>query len=121
MSTKNVNIVAVASKIKCSVYKLNLVLNLIRNMSINTALLQLQFCQKRVAKDVLVCLYSAIANAQHNYSLDVDNLYIKGLYCGKAFVLKRIKPRARGRTSVVHKCFCNLRIVLGELSYGTKS
>ena len=83
--------------IKTSPQKLNLVAQLIRNKPVVKALSDLRFSKKRVAKDVSSCLQSAIANAENNHGLDVDELFVQSAYVGKNMVLKRGRPRARGR------------------------
>ncbi len=88
---------AVARMLRVSPQKLNLVAQLIRGKKVSTALADLQFSRKRIAVDVRKCLESAIANAENNHDLDVDDLVVKEAYVGKALVLKRFHARARGR------------------------
>jgi large subunit ribosomal protein L22 len=104
--------------LRVSTYKLNLVANLIKGKHVNTALSDLLFSRKRIAKDVYKILQSAIANAENNYNLNVDNLVVKEAFVGKDIVLKRVAPRARGRASGINKCFSNITIVLNENSKG---
>jgi large subunit ribosomal protein L22 len=94
--------------------KLNLVANLIRGLKAESAISELTFSRKRVSKDVKKLLESAIANAENNHDLDVDKLYIKEICVGKAFVLKRWRARARGRSGKLLKPFSNMRIILSE-------
>ena len=102
---------AVARMIRVSPQKLNLVAQLIRGKKVATALADLQFSRKRIAQDVKKCLESAIANAENNHDLDVDDLIVAEAHVGKALVLKRITPRGRGRSGRIFKPFSHLTIV----------
>ena len=106
--------------IKGSFYKLNLVANLIRGMSVIDADVQLTFCEKRVAVIVKKLLSSAVANAEHNFKIDRSRLNIVRVDVGKAMVLKRSMPRGRGRATRIEKRFSNLRIVLTEKNIDNK-
>lgn len=106
---------AVARMLRVSPQKLNLVAQLIRGKKVSTALADLQFSRKRIAVDVRKCLESAIANAENNHDLDVDDLVVKEAYVGKALVLKRFHARARGRGARILKPFANLTIVVREV------
>jgi large subunit ribosomal protein L22 len=105
---------AVARMIRVSPQKLNLVAQLIRGKKVSTALADLEFSRKRVARDVRKCLESAIANAENNHNLDVDDLVVSQAFVGKALVLKRFHARARGRGARIEKPFSNLTIVVRE-------
>ena len=105
---------AVLRMLRVSPQKLNLVAQLIRGKKVSTALADLQFSQKRIAGDVRKCLESAIANAENNHDLDVDDLVVKEAFVGKALVLKRFHARARGRGARILKPFANLTIVVRE-------
>jgi large subunit ribosomal protein L22 len=107
---------AVARMLRVSPQKLNLVAQLIRGKKVATALADLEFSRKRVARDVRKCLESAIANAENNHNLDVDDLVVKEAYVGKALVLKRFHARARGRGARIEKPFANLTIVVREVA-----
>ncbi len=107
---------AVARMIRVSPQKLNLVAQLIRGKKVSTALADLEFSRKRIARDVRKCLESAIANAENNHNLDVDDLVVKEAYVGKALVLKRFHARARGRGARIEKPFANLTIVVREVA-----
>ena len=107
---------AVARMIRVSPQKLNLVAQLIRGKKVSTALADLEFSRKRIAHDVRKCLESAIANAENNHNLDVDDLVVKEAYVGKALVLKRFHARARGRGARIEKPFSNLTIVVREVA-----
>jgi large subunit ribosomal protein L22 len=106
---------AVLRMVRVSPQKLNLVAQLIRGKKVSTALADLEFSRKRIAKDVRKCLESAIANAENNHDLDVDDLVVKEAFVGKALVLKRFHARARGRGARILKPFSNLTIVVREV------
>ena len=106
---------AVARMLRVSPQKLNLVAQLIRGKKVATALADLQFSNKRIAKDVKKCLESAIANAENNHDLDVDELVVSQAHVGKALVLKRFAPRGRGRMGRILKPFANLTIVVRQV------
>jgi large subunit ribosomal protein L22 len=105
---------AVAHNLRVSPRKLNLLAQLIRGKRCERALAELQFSQKRISQDVRKALQSAIANAENNHQLDVDRLYVAEATVGKALVMKRFTPRARGRAARIEKAFSNLRLVLRE-------
>src|SRR6186997_171985 len=106
---------AIARMLRVSPQKLNLVAQLIRGKKVATALADLQFSQKRIAKDVRKCLESAIANAENNHDLDVDELIVSEAHVGKALVMKRFHPRGRGRMGKILKPFANLTIVVRQV------
>ena len=106
---------AVARMLRVSPQKLNLVAQLIRGKKVATALADLEFSRKRIAREVRKCLESAIANAENNHDLDVDDLVVKEAFVGKALVLKRFHARARGRGARILKPFSNLTIVVREV------
>ena len=101
--------------LKTSTQKLNLVSRMIRNKPVNVALAQLKFSKKRIAKDVRKCLESAIANAENNHDLDIDELVVSEAYVGKNLVLKRGRPRARGRYGKILKPFSQLTIKVKQI------
>jgi large subunit ribosomal protein L22 len=105
---------AVATTVRGSPYKLNLVAGLIRGKKAGDALNILSFSRKAMAVDVRKCLASAIANAENNHNLDVDALIVKEASVGKSIVMKRFTPRARGRSSRIIKPFARLRVVVLE-------
>jgi large subunit ribosomal protein L22 len=109
---------AVTRMLRVSPQKLNLVAGMIRGKKVATALADLQFSRKRIAKDVRKCLESAIANAENNHDLDVDDLVVAEAHVGKALVLKRFSPRGRGRVGRIFKPFANLTIVVREVEAG---
>ncbi len=106
---------AVARMLRVSPQKLNLVAGLIRGKKVATALADLTFSRKRIAREVKKCLESAIANAENNHSLDVDDLVVAEAHVGKALVIKRVTPRGRGRMGRILKPFANLTIVVREV------
>jgi large subunit ribosomal protein L22 len=106
---------AVSRMLRVSPQKLNLVAQLIRGKKAASALADLQFSRKRIAKDVRKCLESAIANAENNHDLDVDDLVVAEAHVGKALVIKRFTPRGRGRVGRIFKPFSNLTIVVREV------
>jgi large subunit ribosomal protein L22 len=107
---------AVARMLRVSPQKLNLVAQLIRGKKVSMALADLEFSRKRIARDVRKCLESAIANAENNHDLDVDDLVVSQAHVGKALVLKRFHARARGRGARILKPFANLTIVVREVA-----
>jgi large subunit ribosomal protein L22 len=106
---------AVARMLRVSPQKLNLVAQMIRGKKVDTALADLQFSRKRISTEVKKCLESAIANAENNHDLDVDDLVVSQAFVGKALVLKRFHARARGRGARILKPFSNLTIVVREV------
>jgi len=106
---------AVARMLRVSPQKLNLVAGLIRGKKVATALADLEFSRKRIAKDVRKCLQSAIAKAENNHDLDIDDLIVAEAHVGKALVMKRFTPRGRGRAARIAKPFSNLTIVVREV------
>lgn len=106
---------AIGRMIRCSPRKLNLVAGLIRGMPAERALVQLAFSKRSAAADVRKVLQAAIANAENNLALDVDRLVVSEASVGKALVMKRFRPRARGRASAIQKPFSNLRVIVREV------
>ncbi len=105
---------AFSRSIRVSPRKLNLMAQLIRGKSAEAALAELTFNKRRIAIEVKTVLESAIANAENNHQLDVDQLYVAQAYVGKSIVMKRWSPRARGRVGHITKPFSNLTIVVRE-------
>jgi len=106
--------VAKDNTIRVSQLKLANITRLIVNQKVNKAVEQLKFSNKRVSQNVLKVLNSAIANAENNKQLDIDNLYVKEAYIGKSLSMKRFRPRAKGRASSILKPFSKLTIILEE-------
>ena len=113
MSIENTSI-AKDNTIRTSQLKLANIVRLIVNQKVNKAVEQLKFSNKRVSQNVLKVLNSAIANAENNKKLDIDNLYVKEAYVGKSLSMKRFRPRAKGRASSILKPFSKLTIILEE-------
>ena len=109
---------AKAKSIRTSGQKLNLVAKSIRGCSIKVAIDQLTFSKKRVSREVLKVLNSAIANAENNFGLDIDKLVVSEAYVGKSLVMKRMRARARGRAARILKPFSKLTILLKEIEEG---
>jgi large subunit ribosomal protein L22 len=107
---------SVSRVIRISPQKLNLVAQLIRGKKVATALADLEFSRKRIAKDVRKCLESAIANAENNHDLEVDDLVVAEAHVGKSLVIKRFHARGRGRAATVMKRFSHLTIVVREVA-----
>ena len=116
----NLEATAKVRMLKTSPQKLNLVSRMIRNKPVNIALAQLKFSKKRIAKDVRKCLESAIANAENNHDLDIDELVVSEAYVGKNLVLKRGRPRARGRYGKILKPFSQLTIKVKQILANNK-
>ena len=106
--------IAKDNTIRVSQLKLANITRLIVNQKVNKAVEQLQFSNKRISQNVLKVLNSAIANAENNKQLDIDNLYVKEAYVGKSLSMKRFRPRAKGRASSILKPFSKLTIILEE-------
>ena len=106
---------AVSKMLRISPQKLNLVAQMIRGKKVASALADLEFSRKRISRDVRKCLESAIANAENNHDLDVDELVVAEAHVGKALVIKRFHPRGRGRMGRIFKPFANLTIVVREV------
>ena len=100
--------------LKISPLKLQKITRAISGMPVAEAMKNLTFCNLRIAKDIKMLLKSAMANAENNFGMDIDNLYIFRVDTGKAFVMKRFQARARGRGTRILKPFCNIRIILTE-------
>ncbi|VAV97815.1 LSU ribosomal protein L22p (L17e) [hydrothermal vent metagenome] len=107
--------IAVCKMVRISPQKLNLVAGLIRGKKVERALADLTFSKRRIAGDVKKVLESAIANAENNHGLDVDSLVVAEASVGKSLVMKRFRPRARGRTGKILKPFSRIRILVREV------
>lgn len=113
--TKDLSTVkAVYRNLRSSPRKINDILRSIRGKKADIALRNLQFSEKRVSKEISKTIKSAVANAENNNQLDIDNLFIKEAYVGKGMVMKRYRPRARGRAGEIKKPFSNLTIIVSE-------
>ncbi len=114
MQKNSTLIKAVNKNVRSSARKIALVLDYIRGKKADVALRDLEFARKRIAKDVSKTVKSAIANAENNFQFDIDNLFVKEAYVGKSLVMKRFRPRAKGRASGIKKPFSRITIVLAE-------
>ena len=114
MEKNNSTVKAINKNVRTSPRKLSLVLNFIKGKKADVALRDLEFSRKRISNDVSKTVKSAISNAENNYQLDIDNLFVKEAYVGKSLVMKRFRPRAKGRASPIKKPFSRITIVLEE-------
>ena len=116
---------AVNNSIRTSVRKLNPILQSIVGKKVDVAIRDLQFSAKRITKDIRKTISSAVANAENNFQYDIDSLIVKEAYCGKKIVMKRFRPRAKGRAAPILKPWSTVTIILSEIkkmeSHGTKS
>ena len=116
---------SVNNSIRTSVRKLNPILKSIVGKKVDVAIRDLQFSAKRITKDIRKTISSAIANAENNFQYDIDNLIVKEAYCGKKIVMKRFRPRAKGRAAPILKPWSTVTIILSEIkqmeSHGSKS
>ena len=114
MEKNNTIIKAINKNVRTSSRKLALVCNFIKGKKADIALRDLEFSRKKIAKDVSKTVKSAISNAENNFQFDIDNLFVKEAYVGKSLVMKRFRPRAKGRASPIKKPFSRITIVLEE-------
>ena len=114
MEKNNILVKAVNKNVRSSTRKIALILDFIKGKKVDIAIRDLDFTRKRIAHDVKKTVKSAIANAENNYQYDIDSLYVKEAYVGKSIVMKRFRPRAKGRASAIKKPFSRITIVLGE-------
>ena len=116
---------SVNNSIRTSVRKLNPILKSIVGKKVDVAIRDLQFSEKRITKDIRKTISSAVANAENNFQYDIDNLVVKEAYCGKKIVMKRFRPRAKGRAAPILKPWSTVTIILSETKqlekHGTKS
>ena len=124
---KNTKLVKSINKnVRSSTRKLNPILKSIVGKKVDLAIRNLSFSDKRISKDIKKTISSAVANAENNYQYDIDNLIVKEAYCGKQVVMKRFRPRAKGRASPIMKPYSNVTIILTEKeqqkeNHGSKS
>ena len=111
--------------IRSSVRKLNPILKSIVGKKVDVAIRDLQFSEKRITRDIRKTISSAVANAENNFQYDIDNLVVKEAYCGKKIVMKRFRPRAKGRAAPILKPWSTVTIILSETKqlekHGAKS
>ena len=122
---KEVIVKSINNGVRSSVRKLNPILKSIVGKKVDVAIRDLQFSAKRISKDIRKTISSAVANAENNFQYDIDNLVVKEAYCGKKIVMKRFRPRAKGRAAPILKPWSTVTIILSEVkqmeSHGTKS
>ena len=114
MEKNNTLVKAINKNIRSSPRKLSLICNFIKGKKVDVVLRDLEFTRKRIAKDVSKTVKSAVSNAENNYQFDIDNLFVKEAYVGKSLVMKRFRPRAKGRASPIKKPFSRITIILEE-------
>ena len=116
---------SINNNIRSSVRKLNPILKGIVGKKVDVAIRDLQFSEKRITKDIRKTISSAVANAENNFQYDIDNLVIKEAYCGKKIIMKRFRPRAKGRAAPILKPYSSVTIILSEMKkvegHGAKS
>ena len=116
---------SINNNVRSSTRKLNPILKAIVGKNVDVALKNLTFSEKSICNDIKKTISSAVANAENNFQYDIDKLIVKEAYCGKKIVMKRFRPRAKGRASPILKPYSSVTIVLSELkkmeSHGTKS
>ena len=116
---------SINNNIRSSVRKLNPILRGIVGKKVDVAIRDLQFSEKRITRDIRKTISSAVANAENNFQYDIDNLIVKEAYCGKKIIMKRFRPRAKGRAAPILKPYSSVTIILSEIkkteSYGAKS
>ena len=118
---------SINKNVRSSTKKLNPILKSIVGKKVSYALRDLSFSEKRISKDIKKTISSAIANAENNFQYDIDKLFVKEAYCGKQVIMKRFRPRAKGRASPILKPYSNVTIILHEKEkkleekHGTKS
>jgi large subunit ribosomal protein L22 len=124
-NSKEKTVRSINNNIRSSVRKLNPILKGIVGKKVDVAIRDLQFSEKRITRDIRKTIGSAVANAENNYQYDIDNLIVKEAYCGKKIVMKRFRPRAKGRAAPILKPYSSVTIILSEAkkmeSHGTKS
>ena len=121
----NKTVKSINNGVRSSVRKLNPILKSIVGKKVDVAIRDLQFSEKRITKDIRKTISSAVANAENNFQYDIDNLVVKEAYCGKKIVMKRFRPRAKGRAAPILKPWSTVTIILSETKqlekHGAKS
>ena len=116
---------SINNNVRSSVRKLNPILRGIVGKKVDIAIRDLEFSEKRVTRDIRKTISSAVANAENNFQYDIDKLIVKEAYCGKKIIMKRFRPRAKGRAAPIIKPYSSVTIILSEIermeSHGTKS
>ncbi len=116
---------SINNNVRSSVRKLNPILKGIVGKKVDIAIRDLQFSEKRITRDIRKTISSAVANAENNFQYDIDKLVVKEAYCGKKIIMKRFRPRAKGRAAPILKPYSSVTIILSEAkkmeSHGSKS
>ena len=124
-NTKDKTVKSINNNIRSSVRKLNPLLKAIVGKKVDIAMRNLEFSEKRISKDIKKTISSAVANAENNFQYDIDKLFVKEAYCGKKIMMKRFRPRAKGRAAPILKPYSSVTIILSEQkkmeSHGSKS
>ena len=124
-NTKDKTVKSINNNIRSSVRKLNPLLKAIVGKKVEIAIRNLEFSEKRISKDIKKTISSAVANAENNFQYDIDKLFVKEAYCGKKIMMKRFRPRAKGRAAPILKPYSSVTIILSEQkkmeSHGSKS
>ena len=124
-TNKEKSVKSVNNNIRSSVKKLNPILKGIVGKKVDIAIRDLLFSEKRISKDIRKTINSAVANAENNFQYDIDKLIVREAYCGKKIIMKRFRPRAKGRAAPIVKPYSSVTIILSEAKkmerYGTKS
>ena len=122
---KDKTVRSINNNVRSSVRKINPILKNIVGKKVDVAMRNLQFSEKRITKEISKTISSAVANAENNFQYDIDKLIIKEAYCGKKIIMKRFRPRAKGRAAPILKPYSSVTIILSESkkmeSHGTKS
>ena len=122
---KDKTVKSINNNVRSSVRKLNPILRGIVGKKVDIAIRDLEFSEKRVTRDIRKTISSAVANAENNFQYDIDKLIVKEAYCGKKIIMKRFRPRAKGRAAPIVKPYSSVTIILSEIkkmeSHGTKS
>ena len=122
---KDKTVKSINNNVRSSVRKLNPILRGIVGKKVDIAIRDLEFSEKRVTRDIRKTISSAVANAENNFQYDIDKLIVKEAYCGKKIIMKRFRPRAKGRAAPIIKPYSSVTIILSEIkrmeSHGTKS
>ena len=123
--SKDKTVRSINNNIRSSVRKLNPILKNIVGKKVDVAIRDLQFSEKRITKDIRKTISSAVANAENNFQYNIDKLIVKEAYCGKKVIMKRFRPRAKGRAAPILKPYSSVTIILSEItkveSHGSKS
>ena len=124
-TSKDKSVRSINNNIRSSVRKLNPILRGIVGKKVDVAIRDLEFSEKRITRDIRKTISSAVANAENNFQYDIDKLVVKEAYCGKKIIMKRFRPRAKGRAAPILKPYSSVTIILSEMKktegHGAKS